>query len=75
MFCWALESVCAIVFDRHMGCLDPDLASDSWQMHFIESFHDAMGVIFKLMLDPREKIMEKCGIQSKTWKFFTSKMK
>ena len=75
MFSWALESVCAVVFDRRIGCLAPDLASDSWQMRLITSLHDAFEVFLKLMFHPREKIMEKCGIESKTWKIAVSNLR
>jgi len=72
---WALESVCAVVYDKQIGCMDLNLASDSWQQEFIDSFQRANGLMLKLFFDPREKVMEKCGIRSKTWNTFSNSMR
>ena len=72
---WALESVCAVVYDCHIGSMDPNLPADSWQHQFIDSFNFIINVFLKLFFDPREKIMEKCGIRSKTWQEFVSRMR
>jgi len=72
---WALESVSAVVFDQQMGCMDPDLPTDSWQQQFITAFQTANGLMLKLGVDPRELLMHKCGMRSKAWNRFFNSMK
>ena len=68
MYRWALESVCAVLFDQHLGCLDPNLKSDSWQQKFIDSMNTAFSVMITLMVHPKEKIAEYLNIETKAWK-------
>jgi len=72
---WALESVCAVVYDQRIGSMDPNLPSDAWQKKFIKSFNQMLPLMFTLLFHPKEKLMEKCGIRSKTWKQFTEYMR
>ena len=70
VFRWALESVCAVVYDQHLGCMDPNLPSDSWQQQFIDSLHAAFDVFMTLLFHPKEKMAEKLNIETKAWKKF-----
>jgi len=70
VFCWALESICAVVYDHQIGFMDPNLSKESWQRKFIDSMDAVFDVILTLCLHPKEKIAEKLNIETKAWKTF-----
>ena len=71
---WALESVCAVVFDRKLGCLDPALPEDSWQRKFIVSVTTALTDSLSLALNPIHEMYRKLGLESPTEKRFDASM-
>ena len=71
---WAFESVCTIVFDQRLGCLDPTLPADSWQSKFISSVLACMEDGVSLTINPVHKIYNKFGKQSPKEKRFEANM-
>ena len=65
IFRYALESVCAIVFDRRLGCMDADLKADSWQLEFINSVHEAFQALFSLNVNPKYRFFNAIGYKAK----------
>lgn len=74
VFRWALESVCAVAFDRRIGCLDPDLKKNSWQQEFVDSIHNVFENIIPLSLNPRHQWAHSLGYKTKKWKQFEAGM-
>ena len=71
---WSLESVCSVIFDRKLGCLDPELAPDSWQRKYIESVTTAVNLTISLGLNPVHKLYHMVGMESKLEKTFDAHM-
>ena len=71
---YALESICTVVYDKRLGCMDPDLASDSWQQKFIDSVNDAFQANFSLSLNPVYRIFDKIGYESSKLRLFNKSM-
>ena len=67
---WSLESVCTVIFDRKLGCMDPNLAADSWQKKFIDSVTLALHHSLSLGINPIHKIFNMVGLETKTEKEF-----
>jgi cytochrome P450 len=74
MYRWALESVCAVVFDRRMGCLDPNLKKNSWQQIFVDTLHKMFESMASLILNPRHTWAYSLGYKTKKWKAFEAGM-
>ena len=60
---FALESICTVIYDRRLGCMDPNLASDSWQQEFINTVKTLNASQF-LFLIPKYKLYDKIGYES-----------
>lgn len=65
LFRYSLEAVCAIVFDNRLGCMDPNLAPNSWQQQFIDSVHSSFDTSFSLALNPVYRLHDKFGYKGK----------